>query len=328
MNSSIPWYIRILTFFGAFIAGGLFLLFLAALDLLNSSTSSILIGLVFLFGTTAASRLAQNEESSVFLEPILVSFVNIGQGLFVFGISESVREDFTSIFFLVFIIQVVLFSVFQSGVQKFLSVPIGFASLTGVLYQLKLNLYFPILLYTAAILLYFVLDKYSRNKRKGEPVSLHLSVGKDALVITFIANLISPYIEGFLGYEFRVPIVSSLLIHSIFIVLLWKELYVRLGLRKEFIIGFYLFFFLILYPTIHSPGIIGGIFILFLGFAYSVKSIQIWGILSLIGFIIYYYYNLQVTLLAKSYQLLGTGALFLFAYYIWQFRLPKQELKK
>ncbi|TGN09425.1 DUF4401 domain-containing protein [Leptospira ilyithenensis] len=324
MSSSIPWYIRILTFFGASIAGGLFLLFLAALDLLNSSSSSILIGLVFLFGTTAASRIAQNEES-ICLEPILVSFVNIGQGLFVFGISESIREDFTSILLLVFIIQLVLFIVFQSGVQKFLSIPIGFASLTGILYQLKLNLYFPILLYIAAVLLYFVLDRYSKKKRNNEPISLHLSVGKDALVITFIANLISPYIEDFLGYEFRIPFVSSLLIHSICIVLLWKELYARLGLKKEFIFGFYLFFFLILYPTINSPGIIGGIFILFLGFAYSVKSVQIWGILSLIGFIIYYYYNLQVTLLAKSYQLLGTGALFLSAYYIWQFRLPKKE---
>jgi|GEM_PF-5505276 len=324
MNSSIPWYIRILTFFGAAIAGGLFLLFLFALELLNSATSSTLIGLVFLVGTTVISFVVRQEES-IFLEPILVSFVNIGQGLFLFGISETIREDFTSILIIVFLIQLILFWVFQSGVQKFLTIPVGFASLTGLLYQLHLSLYFPILLYIIALLLYFVLDRYSVKKQKGEETSLHLSVGKDALVVTFIGNLITPYVHDFLGVNFSIPVVSSLLIHSICIVLLWKELHIRLKLKKEFIIGFYLFIFLILYPTVHNPGIIGGIFILFLGFTYSIKSTQIWGILSLIGFIIYYYYNLQVTLLLKSYQLLGTGALFLLAYYIWQFRLPKKE---
>jgi uncharacterized membrane protein len=71
----------------------------------------------------------------------------------------------------------------------------------------------------------------------------------------------------------------------------------------------------ILLPTLISPAIVGILLLLLLSFRSGDRWIWILSLVSLIVFMSEYYYDLDYTLLTKSYILMGTGAGFLLLYF-------------
>jgi uncharacterized membrane protein len=72
---------------------------------------------------------------------------------------------------------------------------------------------------------------------------------------------------------------------------------------------------LIVLPTLLSPAIVGILLLLLLSFRSGDRWIWILSLVSLIVFMSEYYYDLDYTLLTKSYILMGTGAGFLLLYF-------------
>ncbi|WP_167884225.1 DUF4401 domain-containing protein [Leptospira idonii] len=320
-ETQIPWYIRLLTFYGASMAGSFLLLFLGLFELLNSTPVVIFLGIVFIVVSTALSFRKDNG----FIEPTIISFVNLGQGLFLFGFADIFTFDIVSICVLIFFLQLILYAVFQSSIQKFLSVIIGIISLVVILIDTKLSILFPILLYAVMLALYWTSKTHSQAIEKNEPVSSLLSSAKEALTLSLAGLFVFPLIDEDADLARSISLTTSVLIWITLFVLLWNQLYIKLKWKKEFLFGIFLLTVLIFLPTVYHPGISGSIFILFLGFAYSQRPAQWFGVFSSLGYLTYYYYAMETTLLYKSYQMILSGILFLAIYAIWQFKLSKKE---
>ena len=61
--------------------------------------------------------------------------------------------------------------------------------------------------------------------------------------------------------------------------------------------------------TLHSPGLIAALFTLVLGFHRGNKLLISISFVFLAGFLFFFYYNMEMTLLNKSFILMGSGAL-------------------
>ncbi|RYE45112.1 MAG: DUF4401 domain-containing protein, partial [Sphingobacteriales bacterium] len=69
-------------------------------------------------------------------------------------------------------------------------------------------------------------------------------------------------------------------------------------------------------PTILAPAISGCVLVILLSFFVRHRGGFILGIISLLYFISQYYYDLEYTLLQKSYFLIGSGILFILIYLV------------
>lgn len=84
---------------------------------------------------------------------------------------------------------------------------------------------------------------------------------------------------------------------------------------------------LILLPTLISPAIVGILLLLLLSFRAGDRWIWILSLLSLVVFMSEYYYDLDYTLLTKSYILMGTGAGFLLLYFFTRKKWTSHEME-
>lgn len=84
---------------------------------------------------------------------------------------------------------------------------------------------------------------------------------------------------------------------------------------------------LILLPTLISPAIVGILLLLLLSFRAGDRWIWILSLVSLIVFLSEYYYDLDYTLLTKSYILMGTGAGFLLLYFFTRKKWSANEME-
>lgn len=83
----------------------------------------------------------------------------------------------------------------------------------------------------------------------------------------------------------------------------------------------------ILLPTLISPAIVGILLLLLLSFRSGDRWIWILSLVSLIVFMSEYYYDLDYTLLTKSYILMGTGAGFLLLYFFTRKKWSAHEVE-
>lgn len=84
---------------------------------------------------------------------------------------------------------------------------------------------------------------------------------------------------------------------------------------------------LIILPTLISPAIVGILLLLLLSFRAGDRWIWILSLVSLIVFMSEYYYDLDYTLLTKSYILMGTGAGFLLLYFFTRKKWTTHEME-
>lgn len=84
---------------------------------------------------------------------------------------------------------------------------------------------------------------------------------------------------------------------------------------------------LIILPTLISPAIVGILLLLLLSFRAGDRWIWILSLVSLIVFMSEYYYDLDYTLLTKSYILMGTGASFLLLYFFTRKKWTTHEME-
>jgi uncharacterized membrane protein len=78
-------------------------------------------------------------------------------------------------------------------------------------------------------------------------------------------------------------------------------------------------------PTLTTPGILASIMLILLGYRRRNRVLLVLAYAFMAGFIFYYYYNLQVTLLVKSFILMITGVLFLGGGLIFRRTIPEVQ---
>jgi hypothetical protein len=137
-----------------------------------------------------------------------------------------------------------------------------------------------------------------------------------ALLFSFAAMLVCLNEGWLLKISWHYAWLSFVIIFAA-LVILYTRLFSLFGIEK--ISGKALFAFaplLLLLPTLHTPAIAGALFMILLSFMVSYKTGLGLGILSLVYFLIEYYYDLHFTLLTKSGILFFTGLLFILGYVV------------
>lgn len=297
-----PWYIELLSFFGSVLAGAFFLLCLVVLGLLNNKQLDLFLGLLIMMAVSMLSFFSRERKKQSY-GSVFFSFLYQGFFLFLFGLYDIFKLEDTSILWIILIFQLTFFFLFSNPIQRFLSPILFFVFSSVLLYEYKILFLIPILTVVCLFLVYHYtfLKKLPKNF---ESLPYSLSIALLCLAgFSFLPELKqNPKIVEF----------QSLVFFFAGSVLLYKELSTKI---KSMTLGLVILFFgLIFFPTVETPGIIASFFLLLIGFAMGVTFLSYLAWVSLGLFYFAFYYDLDTSLLEKSKMMLGSSFLFFGAY--------------
>ncbi|MBM9589125.1 DUF4401 domain-containing protein [Leptospira sp. 201903075] len=300
---NVVWYIEILSFFGSLLAGGFFLLCLVVLGLLNYEHLNLLLGLLVMILVSILSFYPK-EKQKVSLGPVLFSFLNQGFVLFLFGVHKVFKPSDTSFLWIILGFQMAFFFFVSNPIQRFLS-PILFFLFSMVLLLEYNSLFVVPLLTVVCLALFFRFIESEKIPKNFE--SLPYSLGISLLCLA--SSSFFPELKQ----NPEIAEVQSVIFYLAGSVFFYKELIhktdpIKLG-------AILLFFGLIFFPTLETPGVIASFFLLLIGFAKGFPFLSYLAWASLVLFYFGFYYDLDTTLLEKSQMMLGSSFLFFLSYF-------------
>ena len=324
VGEEVPVYLRILTLIGALIASGFFFLFLAISGILDED-GFLILGLVFVaaaYGLLVAAK-KSNPILQVFFITCSFTILAVGKILFVIGFVEMFGD---------------LFSLRSRGEQRVALLGIGLATvLTYKLFPFVLDrfisscfflgLFIEIVIalpdldsdvmpvVAAWIMNFFFLTYmicagflllHEKVKKLYDPVAYALICTLLGLAVMQSGLMSEPKLEPVLGFEIWLPNFIAgfgllyLLSHAVG------------GFKKQMdsqaiviAVG------VILLALFTNAGILLSIMLTVFGRMNHRRLVSFIGWISLTGFLIYYYYQMDFSLETKSYVLLGSGILLL-----------------
>ena len=324
VGEEVPVYLRILTLIGALIASGFFFLFLAISGILDED-GFLILGLVFVaaaYGLLVAAK-KSNPILQVFFITCSFTLLAVGKILFVIGFVEMFGD---------------LFSLRSRGEQRVALLGIGLATvLTYKLFPFVLDRFISscsflgffigavialpdldsdVMPVVAAWIMNFFFLTYmicagflllhEKVKKLYDPVAYALICTLLGLAVMQSGLMSEPKLEPVLGFEIWLPNFIAgfgllyLLSHAVG------------GFKKQMDSqAIVIAAGVILLAFFTNAGILLSIMLTVFGRMNHRRLVSFIGWISLTGFLIYYYYQLDFTLETKSYVLLGSGGLLL-----------------
>jgi hypothetical protein len=298
--------IKLLLILGGLLGSSTFIGFFMAIDTHESGTGFLLLGLAFLIGSELLVRY-KNDSAK---DAIGVSF-NITAYMLVAIGTGHMTESGTAVAAMLACMALLVIIFSESTICVFLGVLVLSQSLVAQIVIHKVyDLSHGLVLLLAGVLTYMSLREATlitaspKLNLKYNPIRLGVLV---SLVLT-LALFIH---QKFLSTQFnQFWIASSFLIICLF-VLIHYVLRDMTEISQKMKIVLYSCSALLLAPTLFAPSIPGALLVLLSSFYISHKPGFWIGLLALAYFIILYYYDLNLTLLAKSMVLMASGLLFL-----------------
>ena len=324
VGEKVPIYLRILTLIGAVIATGFFFLFLAIYGILDEDTLLIL-GLVFVAAAYGLLIVAKksNPILHVFVTTCSFTILVVGKIMFVIGFVEmfddlfslSSRGEIWPATLGVGLATVLTYKLFPFVLDRFISSCYFLGFFIGAVIALP-NLDSSVMPVVAAWIMNFFFLAYmicagflllhEKVKKLYDPVAYALICTLLGLAVMQSGLMSDPKLEPVLGFEIWLPN---------FIAgfgLLYLLSYAVGGFKKQMdsqviviAVG------VILMAFFTNAGILLSILLMVFGRMNHRPLVSFTGWISVTGFLIYYYYQLDFTLETKSYVLLGSGGLLL-----------------
>ena len=324
VGEKVPIYLRILTLIGAVIATGFFFLFLAIYGILDEDTLLIL-GLVFVAAAYGLLIVAKksNPILHVFVTTCSFTILAVGKIMFVIGFVEmfddlfslSSRGEIWPATLGVGLATVLTYKLFPFVLDRFISSCyfLGFfigavialpdldSSVMPVVAAWIMNFFFLAYMICAGFLLL-----HEKVKKLYDPVAYALICTLLGLAVMQSGLMSDPKLETVLGFKIWLPN---------FIAgfgLLYLLSYAVGGFKKQMdsqVIVIAVGVILLAFFT--NAGILLSILLMVFGRMNHRPLVSFTGWISVTGFLIYYYYQLDFTLETKSYVLLGSGGLLL-----------------
>jgi hypothetical protein len=313
-HGATPWYVRVLIGAGAWFAAlfmAFFLgLFLSILDLADSEGSFIVLGLLATGAALGLRRMSEHD----FLAQLSLAIGLAGQGLFVGGVgfaSESVVGAAVALLLL----QVPLLFVHPDRVQRYLSTVGASGAALYLLFEAGSWSAVEVGVIALAAATHAVFLHQASLERGGlaglvSPLGFGLvSVALGVLLVrAIVGSTLSP-VDDYQGPP------SSVLTLGLAAVVMYSAYRIleENGLEAAGSTGVTVFASLGLTAllTLHTPGVIAAAGVLAL--AFHRRSVVLLGtaVAFLLTFGVFYYYDLALSLLAKSLALLGSGLVLL-----------------
>ncbi len=324
VGEEVPVYLRILTLIGALIASGFFFLFLAISGILDED-GFLILGLVFVaaaYGLLVAAK-KSNPILQVFFITCSFTILAVGKILFVIGFVEMFGDLFSlrsrgeqRVALLgIGLATVLTYKLFSFVLDRFISSCFLFGSLIGAVIALP-DLDGDVMPVVAAWVMTFFFLAYmicagflllhEKVKKLYDPVAYALICTLLGLAVMQSGLMSEPKLEPVLGFEIWLPNFIAgfgllyLLSHAVG------------GFKKQMdsqaiviAVG------VILLALFTNAGILLSIMLTVFERMNHRRLVSFIGWISLTGFLIYYYYQMDFSLETKSYVLLGSGILLL-----------------
>lgn len=301
--------IKVLAFLGACIAALMFFVVLFIAEVFRSKTGILGIGLICSISSLVISN--QIKYRHVMLDPIVIVLGIIGQCMTPWGIVETsnFNKSAISIYAVVLVIAIVFLFFSKNAILRYaatVTIPLAFMA---ICWELKFFDGVHIIVAFVSVLFVliwqkeaFILSQYSFFTSYFGAVSFGLLT---TLILTLSATINRSFHENFfVNWWISTLILIVLTLYEIIQTLR------KLSLQK-WIIPLSIVTIVVLAPTLYAPGIAASVLILLVGFRVGYMLISVIGVLSLIYFMVAFYYNLNTTLLWKSIFLMTSGILFL-----------------
>ena len=324
VGEEVPIYLRILTLIGALIASGFFFLFLAISGILDED-GFLILGLVFVaaaYGLLVAAK-KSNPILQVFFITCSFTLLAVGKILFVIGFVEMFDDLFSlssrgviwAATLGVGLATVLTYKLFPFVLDRFISscfflgffiatviaLPDSDSDLMPVVTAWIMNFFFLAYMIYAGFLLL-----HEKIKKLYDPVAYALICTLLGLAVMQSALMNVPKFQSVLGIEIWLPNFIAgfgllyLLSHAVG------------GFKKQMDSqAIVIAAGVILLAFFTNAGILLSILLMVFGRMNHRPLVAFIGWISLTGFLIYYYYQLDFTLETKSYVLLGSGGLLL-----------------
>ena len=324
VGEEVPVYLRILTLIGALIASGFFFLFLAVSGIFDEDRLLIL-GLVFVaaaYGLLVAAK-KSNPILQVFFITCSFTILAVGKILFVIGFVEMFDDLFSTrsrgeiwaATLGIGLATVLTYKLFPFVLDRFISSCSFLGFFIGAVIALPdldsdvmpvavawiMNFFFLAYMICAGFLLL-----HEKVKKLYDPVAYALICTLLGLAVMQSGLMSEPKLEPVLGFEIWLPNFIAgfgllyLLSHAVG------------GFKKQMdsqaiviAVG------VILLALFTNAGILLSIMLTVFGRMNHRRLVSFIGWISLTGFLIYYYYQMDFSLETKSYVLLGSGILLL-----------------
>ena len=324
VGEEVPVYLRILTLIGALIASGFFFLFLAISGILDED-GFLILGLVFVaaaYGLLVAAK-KSNPILQVFFITCSFTILAVGKILFVIGFVEMFDDLFSTrsrgeiwaATLGIGLATVLTYKLFPFVLDRFISSCsfLGFfiaavialpdldSDVMPVVAAWIMNFFFLTYMICAGFLLL-----HEKVKKLYDPVAYALICTLLGLAVMQSGLMSEPKLEPVLGFEIWLPNFIAgfgllyLLSHAVG------------GFKKQMdsqaiviAVG------VILLALFTNAGILLSIMLTVFGRMNHRRLVSFIGWISLTGFLIYYYYQMDFSLETKSYVLLGSGILLL-----------------
>jgi hypothetical protein len=305
---STPWYIQGLIGISAWIAALCFIGFLAIAGLIDSESSLIVSGVIF---TAAAVGLKWGLPRSIFAGQLALALGLAGQVLFIVGIGSQ-TESVAVAAFAAIGLELVLLVIYRDTFQRLLSTLIIVGAVVVLFFEgdIQEAVHLLILLLAALTLFIWEQEAYLSTTFLAE---VYRPVGYGCAVA--LLALLTPSIVA--DFEIERWWLSAIGLLALLLVLEYLIL-IALGVnwRHPAALALLAGTLLLLWPAWQSPGILGALLVLLVGFRGGNRLLTGLAAIFLAVFIIAFYYNLELTLLVKSFMLIGSGVIILALRYV------------
>ncbi|MCX2741280.1 DUF4401 domain-containing protein [Pontibacter anaerobius] len=298
--------IKVLTILGGLLGMTTFMGFLLMAGLYNSGIGMLFFGICFLVGSEALIRLKKDATA----DAMGVSLNIMGYALLTIGTGQMTDGD-TAVTLVLACAALMIISLSESAICVFISVLVLNGSLLSLIFiHEAFSLSHGLIAILAAILTYMSL--YEAKLLAGSPrFGLVLGPVRMGVIVSLVIVLALFVHQKFLSTSIEHFWTSSIFLAGCLLLLVHHVLRGMPMVSKQAHGVIYTCCVLLLAPFILTPSVPGALLILLASF-YIGHNPGFWvGLLALVYFVILYYYDLNMTLLAKSGVLIASGLLFL-----------------
>lgn len=302
--AAIPWYLKLLVAIGAWVAAICFVGFLGVADLLDFKAALLTWGLIFIAGATVLHFLTKH----IFPIQLALAISMAGHVMTLLGASDLLEDGlsygiFPETYFgcalAAAILCPILYPLYRNSLHRFLSCLLVMITATAWMLASHHHHGLHVLVLIGTIGIGLLMTKFHRI-RCLRPMAYALAVSLPLTLLLVLAP------HG----DIETPWWPSKAILTLGLIWLcqWAAGGPR-SLRREPIILAAIAAAVL--GAVSTPGILAGVGLMILGYAQEDRPLLGLGIVFFPVFIIAYYYDLDVTLLTKSWILLASGAILL-----------------
>jgi hypothetical protein len=311
-TAGMPWFVRVLTGFGAWLASCFLIAFLSLGVVVGKEMGAIVLGLLLAGGAALLRRTGNN----VFLTQLALSTGLAGQGLFIGGVG-ALTDSQKAAALATLVLQTVLLFVYPDAIQRFLSSLFGGLALLFLLRLTAPGVLVDMALVGLTLLAHLLF--LQQGRLQGGRWGGLVTPAAFGLVTTLLTSLVMrTWFHGIYRSLFREgaaelpPGVLTLGLAGVTLYSAWRVVE-ETDSEPGGAAGVTAFASLALTAvlTLHTPGVIAALGVLLLGFHRRSVALLGMAVLFILVFGVSYYYDLQLTLLAKSLALLGSGLVLL-----------------